>query len=673
MRRHRISGIARRRAFAAPLLAALLTLTSPSARAGLLGLWQLDETSGTTAPNRASGGTEGTLYNGPQWTYDGQRGLILRFDGSNDYVNAGSIPALSTTDDFTWAFWTYQQQGVNSDVALGNRWDAATQTGNEWIKFTAAKFEYRPGGPANDIDYTDIPQNQWVHHAVVKDGASLAYYRDGVPGGTSTVTSSITSRPFYIGGDKFSERWQGRIDDVAVFDEPLSQTQVQAIMGGDFTAFGVARPTAMTDGFGGSAVDTTKWKVMNKGLETTADGGYDPPTVAGGTLTLGGTTSHSYWAGKTLCSLDAFTVPADGEVRFEVDRVGLTGSGSAYRSSVWMYADGGHFLHFAQNIGESNWQFNAGDNNPTGGGVQLSRANSITDGGLHKMTLVNDGAYVKMYLDGRWLGSHAANFAQFQVMLTGQARASGDTVAAVFDNAAVSTRALPFMVDNFNGGGIDARKWQVINKGLENQGSFPGNLAASVQDGELVIQGSTGAQYWYGVTLQSRQRFGLDGPRTFIVDRDALDRSGSAGRSGLWLWADDDHFLFFGQNIGENGWQYNYADGPGVGQPGGGGVNLSAFDGLDGDPGFHEMQVIFHALGGGAVKMDMYLDGKHGATQQFDNWGDSKYYFMLSGMPRASGDSVFVAFDNVRMIIPEPATLAVLGAGFLALARRRRT
>ena len=60
------------------------------------------------------------------------------------------------------------------------------------------------------------------------------------------------------------------------------------------------------------------------------------------------------------------------------------------------------------------------------------------------MALVHDGAFVKMFLDGRWLGSQAANFTQFQAMLTGQAaatelfrRASADTVREIL--AKVST------------------------------------------------------------------------------------------------------------------------------------------------------------------------------------------------------------------------------------------
>ena len=676
---------------AATLASGLLVAGASTARAGLVGLWRLDQTAGTVAPNSASGGTDGTLYNGatvangPTWTYNADRGLILSFDGGDDFVDAGTIPALGLTDDFTWTFWARANQGPNSEVILGNRKDAANTDAGGWVKFTGANFEFRGTVPTtihNNLNYPDIPSGgPWIHHAVVKTGNQLQYYRDGVPDVSMTITAQTVSQPFYFGGDKYTERYNVWLDDVAIFDQALSQSQVQTIMGGDFSAFGAASPTGMSDAFDGTSLDTTKWAVFDRGLQYTGDSGYDPPSVGGGTLTLGGTTNHTYWGGKSVRSTDAFQVPEGGEVKFDVDRVSLTGSGTAYRSSMWMYADATHFHHFAQNIGENGWQYNYNDGTDPvareGGGVNLSRVDSLdTDGGQHSMTLVHDGAFVKMFLDGHWIGSQAAGFDQFQVMLTGQARASGDTVQAEFDNAAVSTRVYDNPIyDDFNSGTIGSGKWRVIAKGLENQG-VQGSMTATVENGELLIQGSTGAQYWHGLTLQNVLTMSPDAPATFAVDRDTVIRGGSSAvRTGVWVWADDDHFLFFGQNLGENGWQYNYEDGSGVGSPTGGGVNIGALDYLDGDEGPHELKVSVYPDGSGALVVDMFLDGGTPvATQSFNNWGDLRYHFMLSAMPRASGDTVFAAFDNVQMQVPEPSTWLLLALGGLALAllRRRR-
>lgn len=655
-----------------------------SAQADILGLWRLDETSGTVAPNSVARGAVGTLTNGPAWTTDSERGQVLVFDGSDDYVTAGSVPALSRYEDFTWGFWARSEQAPDSRVMLGNRYDGASN--NAWIKFTPSRFEYK--GPSHyNVDYPDIGQNVWMHHAVVKEGSTLTYYRNGVQEGASVSapTDIIAALPFFFGGDSAAERWKGRIDDVAIFNDALSQEQIQAIMSGDFSQFDTSRPTKLLDYFSATTVDTFKWDVVDRGLESTADGGYNAPVVSGGTLTLDGTTTVSDWAGKTLSSKDVFQTPDQGEIRFDVDRVSLAGTGSAYRSSIALFGDDSRFLQFGQSIGtgEHGWQYNAGNNAPTGTGVNLAMADSLdTNQGNLKTSLVHDGAYVKMFVGGRYVGAQVADFTDFHATVTGQARQATDSVAAVFDNVNVSTRLYPNLYDNFNSGAIDPAKWTVIRKGLEKQGDFSGDLTASVKDGELIFgnaagdgPGSTGSQHWYGVTLRTASTIDARNMGTFTVDRDAMARGGTtitADRSGIWLWADDNHFLFFGQNWGETGWQYNYADGVRTSLSVGGGVNITAFDSLDADDGQHEIKAIFQPRAGG-VDIELYLDDVLGATQRFTNWGGLDYYYMISGMPRASTDAVYAAFDNVQILLPEPSTWILLALGaVIALTRRRR-
>ena len=216
------------------LLFVFALLAASAARADLIGYWPFEATSGTTARNAMPWGITGSLYNGsavgngPAWVSDGTRGQVLSFDGNDDWGHAGSIPSIPVNGDFTWSFWTYQQQGPNNDVALGNRF--AGGPSQSFVKFTPRAFEYRPTiWTSNDLDYTDIPQNQWVHHAVVKTGPTLTYYRNGSVTATSTATGTVPALPFYIGGDRAGERWQGRIDDVAIWDHALSAGEVQQL------------------------------------------------------------------------------------------------------------------------------------------------------------------------------------------------------------------------------------------------------------------------------------------------------------------------------------------------------------------------------------------------------------------------------------------------------------
>ncbi len=426
-----------------------------TAPAAMIGLWQF-ENSGTVAgleltPNSVLGGVAGVLNGGPTIVNDATRGNVIETDGSNDFVDAGFLAPLSqAASDFTWSFWAKQPatQPINNDVVLGNRFGG---TGGQWVKFTPRSLEYN-ASVFDRVDYADIPSNDtWIHHAAVKSGGQLTYYRDGVPIPAIPISGSSNLLPFFIGGDAGGESWQGRLDDVAIFDHALTASEIQQVKNGDFA--GVTAQSgrvSLDDDFGTPTVDTSKWNIINKGLESTADGGYDAPSTAGGVLTLGGTTSHSYWAGSTLQSVETFT--DSYETTVTVDRVSLSGSGDAYRSSLWIWADDGHYLHFSQDVGEAGWQYNWNDvgglgGNPVGSGGNISLLDPLDDDtGLFNMKLVFDPSgtpgevTISMYLDNVLAASQGfTNWSgPFQVLLTGQAWGSGNTVSAVFDNLVVS-------------------------------------------------------------------------------------------------------------------------------------------------------------------------------------------------------------------------------------------
>ena len=236
-------------------LAGLLLTFCSAAEGKLIGYWPLNATSGTVATNLAAGGTSGVLIgSGVTWVTDAQRGQVLSFgtgSTATNYVDAGMIPPIGDTTNFTWSFWAYSQQGVDNNVILGNRYDAGSMTGGQWIKFTTSKFEFTTT-PQILLDYADIPQNQWIHHAVVKRAAdkSFTYYRNGVAVFTTniTVSTAISARPFYMGGDKFAEWWKGRIDDVAIWTDALPSNSIAGLVSGTYTPLTAPRyPTGVYD------------------------------------------------------------------------------------------------------------------------------------------------------------------------------------------------------------------------------------------------------------------------------------------------------------------------------------------------------------------------------------------------------------------------------------------
>ena len=454
------------------LMVAGLVLGAASANAALVGLWRLDTTDANgVTPNAVLGGAPGLLNGGAAIGLDAQRGVVMVTPGNaGDYVAAGGIKSLhQTNDDFTWAFWANTPQGPNSLVMVGNRWEWDGGT-SQWVKFTTNQLEY----PGSFINYPNIPQNTWVHHAVVKNGNQLTYYRDGASPQSVTVAGDVRAVPFFLGGDKTGEPWTGRIDDVALYDHALTPTQVAQVMNGYFAPFQVSAPAiaALSDDFSGSSVDATKWQVIEKGLQVQGAGTAPSfsATVSGGQLTIAGTVTNQYWSGLTLRSVREFSTEYD--TTFAVDRMSLAHTGTAGRSSIWIWSDDSHFLHFSQNDGESGWQYNWNDvgglgGAPFGGGVNIASLDGEDDDlGAHGMMLVflpsaGNNATIEMYFDGQLVASQAfTNWTPgtFQVMITGQARANGDTLTAVFDNALVAVLPEPATLTLLGLGGLLAAR-----------------------------------------------------------------------------------------------------------------------------------------------------------------------------------------------------------------------
>jgi len=216
----------------------LLGTVAQAADPDLIAWWKLDDGTGTVALDSSGYENHGTVTNAT-WSEDADRGMVISFDGTSGYVDTDLIiPAMTLENDFTWVFWIKQpaSQAVNNDTILGNRY-GGTASPLQFIKFTPTRFEcYNDDGSyVNGINYDPFPSDVWVHNALVKDGAELTYYRDGVVTHTNTMTKTVDENPFYMGADGFSnaqEGWEGFMSDVRLYTRALSEAEVLAAMAG---------------------------------------------------------------------------------------------------------------------------------------------------------------------------------------------------------------------------------------------------------------------------------------------------------------------------------------------------------------------------------------------------------------------------------------------------------
>lgn len=486
------------------------------AHADLISYWPLEETEGFTVPNAVPSGTAGEIIGSDFWVLDDVRGQVLELDGTT-WVAAGSLPGFDFDNDFTWAFWANSYQGPNNNIIIGNRYPD-----EGWIKFTTNMFEFRDitgaEGTNGSIDYANFDTDTWVHHVVVKKGPLFTYYRNGLMMNRVAITTLpgglYEPVPFFFGGDEGRELWAGRLDDVALWDNALPASSIVSL------ARDASNPSTVpltgvepaelevtfSDDFSGNL---DKWVVSNRGLESTAPSTYDPPTIVDGMLVLGGITDNQYWFGSSVETAQVFDSRLYTEV--SVKRVSLEGSGTAYRSSLWIFGDDDHFLHFSQNQGETGWQYNANDVggsgslNPNGSGNALPGANAEAgDWGEHVMTIriipVGDrGVNMEMLIDGVPYGVHGfSNFPPtFKVILTGQARAVGDFVTAVFDDVVVRREKVENLPPSF----VETRSTTsaVTVGGTLNFNAAP--LASDPENGPLTFSKVSGPD-WVSVSPQ---------------------------------------------------------------------------------------------------------------------------------------------------------------------------
>ena len=241
-------------------------------KATLVGLWRFNEGSGTNALDSSGLGNNGVLAgengNVPAWTtgHSGFGGALYFTNNGTDHAyvaipSNGSLAIGQTaTNPWTITAWAYESSDGTGDFVANY--------GRTLVIDDGTAFQLESGASGDGELYTWARANgqwqigwgignsvaplldQWEHWAVVYDGTNLSVYRNGNTGPNGGVASQPVSAPLggYLGyqdgiliGSELAQTgdrtWNGMLDDVAVFNIALSESQIQTVMAGDFNAF----------------------------------------------------------------------------------------------------------------------------------------------------------------------------------------------------------------------------------------------------------------------------------------------------------------------------------------------------------------------------------------------------------------------------------------------------
>ena len=235
-------------------LAITFSVASPPT-AGLVAAYGFNEGAGATTADASGNGHTGTIA-GATWTTQGRFGNALSFDGVNDWVTVNATALLNLSTAMTVEAWVFptSTSGVR-DVLIKE--GAGVDIYNLYARNGAGRPESNVfvGGVNRTAEGTALAANAWTHLAGTYDGSILRLFVNGALVASTSVSGTIpaSSGVLRIGGNSlWGEFFQGRIDEVRVYNRALTQAEIQA---------------DMTTPVGAPAPDTTP-PVRSNGLPT---------------------------------------------------------------------------------------------------------------------------------------------------------------------------------------------------------------------------------------------------------------------------------------------------------------------------------------------------------------------------------------------------------------------
>lgn len=221
-------------------------------KGGPIAYWKMDECQGNVAHDEINGNngtisigaagaqtsvgtceTAGTAWgNGKA----GKKNASLNFDGGDDYANVGDLNFMDGASQLTVSAWM-RRNSLSAPISLakGSNCDTDLVGINMWTNGNLY-FDVKNGSSV--FGYTVLNDTSWHYVTLVFDGSKsgtsrLKGYVDGVAknlqyNGTPSATLPTNSNSLFFGRVECSGLYSdGQIDDVKIFNYPLTAEQVK--------------------------------------------------------------------------------------------------------------------------------------------------------------------------------------------------------------------------------------------------------------------------------------------------------------------------------------------------------------------------------------------------------------------------------------------------------------
>ena len=224
------------------------TSTAQNVDPSLIGWWTFEDGFGSVAKDLTGKSVDADVFGDVTWGQDKQYGGILVFDGTTDSEETWEyafIDGQFNVPIYTITVWfrmdaetgahqdivsAYSSPGVGHGILLELR--------NNGVLRYLHRYPLGLGGGSNIYTTETYNDGQWYHAAMVKADGQIRLYINGQevgntadnsifnPGDTFGIALGILDHE-RAGGDK--RLFQGAIDDVRIYDKPISAEEIQAI------------------------------------------------------------------------------------------------------------------------------------------------------------------------------------------------------------------------------------------------------------------------------------------------------------------------------------------------------------------------------------------------------------------------------------------------------------
>ena len=203
---------------------------------GLVSQWRMN-----SDWNDSYGSNDGTAYGATFDTNNQKVGSACgEFDGSDDYVDMGSIGLLEGVSDFTISAWVYIPSATSGHHRIISQ-ERIYYVGRYGGQYSFYLDDNGIGWSHNSTSMGTVTTGEWVHLTYVKDGTDAYVYENTNQVGSMSAPSTLGSNDdrwtaigTFDGNDSSGvqsggQMWNGLIDDLRIYNRALTSTEISNI------------------------------------------------------------------------------------------------------------------------------------------------------------------------------------------------------------------------------------------------------------------------------------------------------------------------------------------------------------------------------------------------------------------------------------------------------------